>query len=84
MIKIDGFDITDRLMPYLISVRIIHRPLLTAEIEIDDRDARLPIPPVKAPMWKSVGLGQRAQRAVVQRQGRGKSNTATRARAGGT
>jgi hypothetical protein len=37
VIKVGGVDITDRIMPYLLSVRIIHRPLLTAEIEIDDR-----------------------------------------------
>lgn len=46
VVKAGGIDITNKLMPYLISLRIIQRPLLSAEIEIDDRDARLPIPPV--------------------------------------
>ena len=55
MVKVGGVDITDRIMPYLLSVRIIHRPLLSAEIEIDDRDARLPIPPVNTPI--SIQLG---------------------------
>jgi Bacteriophage probable baseplate hub protein len=55
VIKINGLDITDRIMPFLISVRIIHRPLLTAEIEIDDRKGWLPLPPVKADVEIQLG-----------------------------
>ena len=55
VVKAGNIDITDRLMPYLISLRIIQRPLLTAEIEIDDRDARLPIPPVTTPIEIQLG-----------------------------
>lgn len=61
VVMVGGIDITDRLMPYLISLRIIQRPLLSAEIEIDDRDARLPIPPVKTPI--SIQLGWMNERA---------------------
>ncbi len=55
VIKVGGVDITDRLMPYLLSVRVILRGLQTAEIEIDDRDARLPIPPVNTPIEIQMG-----------------------------
>ena len=54
-IKVGGIDITDKLLPYLISVRVIHRSLLSAEIEIDDRDARLPIAPVNTPISIYIG-----------------------------
>lgn len=55
VIKVGDVDITDRIMPYLISVRIILRSLLSAEIEIDDRDARLPIPAVGTPVSIQMG-----------------------------
>lgn len=55
VVKVNGVDITNKIMPYLISLRIIQRPLLTAEIEVDDRYGRLPLPPVKAAV--SINLG---------------------------
>jgi phage protein D len=59
VVVVAGVDITDRIMPYLISLRIIHRPLLTAEIEIDDRFGRLPLPPAGAGI--TIYLGWRGE-----------------------
>ena len=47
-VYIDGINITYKLDPHLISVRIVDGSDLSCEIEIDDRDGRLPIPPVQA------------------------------------
>src|SRR5665213_3614600 len=40
-----GVDITNNLDPHLLSVRIIDGAPPRAELEIDDRDGHLPIPP---------------------------------------
>jgi phage protein D len=45
---IDGINITNRIEPHLISVRIVDGTKKTCELEIDDRDALLPIPPLIA------------------------------------
>lgn len=42
---VNGFDVTNRLMPFLESVRVRDGENPSADIELDDRDARLDIPP---------------------------------------
>jgi hypothetical protein len=54
-VEFGGVDITHRLDPHLIAVRIVDRSLPTCEIEIDDRDGRLPIPPFNAPVVVQLG-----------------------------
>ena len=42
---IDGFEITDKLDPHLVSVRVIDGgPKSMIELEVDDRDGKLPLP----------------------------------------
>ena len=41
-----GIDITASIEPFLISVRIVDGDNFQCEIELDDRDAKLPIPPL--------------------------------------
>ena len=55
-VVIGGTDVTDKLDPHLISIRILW-PLgeKQAFLEIDDRDGRLPIPPIKTPITISIG-----------------------------
>jgi hypothetical protein len=55
VIIVGGIDVTNKILPFLISVRIIQRPLLTAEIEIDDRYGWLPLPPVSAAVEIQLG-----------------------------
>ena len=45
---VDGVDITHKIDPHLISVRIQDGNQYECDIEIDDRDARLPLPPLMA------------------------------------
>jgi phage protein D len=46
-ISVGGVDVTNQLDPHLISVRVLlGSPSTSAEIELDDRDATLPIPPI--------------------------------------
>jgi uncharacterized protein len=52
---VDGLDVTNKLDPYLISVRFQDGGEQKAEIELDDRDGRLPIPPINAPIDISFG-----------------------------
>jgi hypothetical protein len=54
-ILVAGVDVTDRIEPHLISVRVISGSPFTAEIELDDRDARLPAPPMNAPVNIELG-----------------------------
>jgi hypothetical protein len=67
IVIVGGVDITDKLNPYLISVRVVDTKIPTAEIEIDDRDARLPIPPLRAPI--SVNLGWIAEGSYMNFEG---------------
>jgi phage protein D len=50
-----GQDVTDKLNPYLVSVLVRDTSSWEAHIELDDRDARLPIPPFNAPLVISLG-----------------------------
>lgn len=52
---VDGVDITNKIEPFLISVRFRDGKEKDCEIEIDDRDGRLPIPPLYAPLQISLG-----------------------------
>ena len=54
-ILVDGVDVTDRIEPHLISVRVISGEPFTAEIELDDRDARLPAPALNAKVNVELG-----------------------------
>jgi hypothetical protein len=54
-ITVDGVPVTDRLDPFLISVHVFDGAPFTAEIELDDRDGRLPIPPLAAPLHIEMG-----------------------------
>jgi uncharacterized protein len=54
-VNVNGEDITYKLDPHLISVRIVDGDHFQCEIEIDDRDAMLPIPPILGSC--SVALG---------------------------
>ena len=56
-ITVNGLDVTDRLEPHLVSVRVIDGSPFTAEIELDDRDARLPAPPPGAAVMIELGSG---------------------------
>ena len=52
---VDGRDVTNRLDPYLVSVLVKDANVWECTIELDDRDARLDIPPVQAPLSISFG-----------------------------
>ena len=48
-IYVGGVNITNKILPHLISVRVIDStPTTSAEIEIDDRDGKMPLPPLNA------------------------------------
>ena len=81
IINVAGVDITDKLNPYLISVRVVDSKVPTAEIEIDDRDARLPIPPLRAPI--DISLGWDAEGSVLSFQGEVQDIEYSDARGGG-
>lgn len=57
MVKIwvNGLDVTDRLDPYLISVKVKNGGYWIANIELDDRDGRLPIPPFQSELIIQIG-----------------------------
>lgn len=54
-ILVNGVDVTSQIRPFLISVRVRDTGLLEAEVELDDRDAKLPIPPHFSPLQISLG-----------------------------
>lgn len=58
-VELDWLDVTDILKPYLISVRVMSKDWEAgpdyADIELDDRDAQLPIPPKGTPVRISMG-----------------------------
>ena len=61
-VVVDGFDVTNNLMPFLLSVTIMDKidVMDEAVIEIDDRDARIPLPPIASSVsielgWESEG-----------------------------
>jgi hypothetical protein len=65
VVIVDGLDVTDRLDPHLIQCRVIDKiPGGEAEIELDDRDATLPIPPLGAPIIIKVGWSQESAVSV--------------------
>lgn len=60
-IWVAGVDVTHKLDPHLISVRIqLGTPSQNCEIELDDRDGTLPIPPILSRV--DVALGWQAER----------------------
>lgn len=62
---VNGIDVTASLMPFLISLRINQGASYNIEIELDDRDGRLPIPPINAPIQASIGWSTEAKQLVV-------------------
>src|SRR6516164_2965129 len=64
-IEIGGMDVTSKLEPFLVSLRVVCGVQMedyNAEVELDDRDGRLPIPPINSPVkislgWENEALG---------------------------
>jgi len=57
-VEINGVDVTNKMMPFLIMVRVLNGQQLedyNCEIELDDRDGKLPIPPLDSPVHISMG-----------------------------
>jgi phage protein D len=54
-IWVAGLEVTDKIEPHLVSVHIVDAPNPTCDIELDDRDARLPIPPLMSPVRVELG-----------------------------
>lgn len=57
-ITIAGTDVTSKVDPHLISVRVmcgVHLEDYQCEIELDDRDGSLPIPPINSPLQVEMG-----------------------------
>jgi uncharacterized protein len=60
-IVVAGVDVTDKMEPHLISLRTVLGTQSTMEIELDDRDASLPLPPLNSTVtaalgWESEGM----------------------------
>lgn len=55
-IMVAGIDITSRLEPHLISVKVYDgSPEKFGELEIDDRDGKMPLPPLFSPVTIALG-----------------------------
>lgn len=54
-VVVDGFDVTTRLQEYLIKVHITDDGTGKCEIELDDRDGRVPIPPLSSSVLVYLG-----------------------------
>lgn len=65
-ITVGGIDVTNRLDPHLVSVVVILRADMydEAHIEIDDRDGRLPIPPLYSSVQIALGWQHEGARVV--------------------
>lgn len=63
---VDGKDVTEKLDPYLISVRVMDGGDQKIEIELDDRDGRLPIPPFMADLDISFGWAKESMVKMFQ------------------
>lgn len=50
-----GVDVTQKLDPHLVSVVVIDEVKSEADIELDDRDATLPLPPLGSPVQVAMG-----------------------------
>ena len=58
VINVGGTDVTAKVAPFLIQVRILNgneHSQYNCEIELDDRDGKLPIPPIGAPITVNLG-----------------------------
>jgi len=54
-VTVDGFDVTNKLLPFLVSITIVDEAHAECHLELDDRQARLPIPPLLAPVTAELG-----------------------------
>jgi Bacteriophage probable baseplate hub protein len=54
-VLVNGFDVTNRLDPYLVSVLVKDSASWEAHVELDDRDGRLDIPPFNSPLEIDLG-----------------------------
>ncbi|HVX58054.1 MAG TPA: hypothetical protein VHA37_10135, partial [Candidatus Saccharimonadales bacterium] len=66
-ILVNGTDVTNRLDPYLLSVTVHNAGVWTAQIELDDRDGRLAIPPLESPL--QIWLGWTSEQSYKQFDG---------------
>jgi phage protein D len=64
-VVVDGVDVTDRLEPHLELVRVVDSIYSEAYLEVDDRDARLPIPPFGAPVKIEMGWRFKGKQSTV-------------------
>jgi phage protein D len=62
-VNLAGFDITNSLDPYLLKAHIYDGIPFQCELEIDDRDGRVPIPPIGSPV--TVALGWQSEALTV-------------------
>lgn len=61
---VNGVDVTARLEPHLIAVRITLAATKSCELELDDRDGSLPIPPVSSSVEVSLGWSHETMRRL--------------------
>lgn len=67
-VVVDGVDVTSRLQPFLISVRVIQYDQNSIELELDDRDGRLPIPPIPSPIQVTIGWSTESGQLIANGQ----------------
>lgn len=67
-VTVDGVDVTASIQPFLISLRVILFDQNSIELELDDRDGRLPIPPIGAPIWVTIGWSTESDQLVCKGQ----------------
>lgn len=68
-IIVDGVDVTNKVEPFLVSVHIIDAPKSEAHIELDDRDGRLPIPPLYKKVLILLGWQTLIEQSVFRFEG---------------
>lgn len=54
-IYVNGYDVSPKLDPHLINMHVIDGPHAALHVELDDRDGRLPLPPLDSNIIVSIG-----------------------------
>lgn len=54
-ILVGGYDVSSKLDPHLINMHVIDGPQAALHVELDDRDGRLPLPPLGTQIIVSIG-----------------------------